>query len=340
MKYSGCELILEAWLCKLKQEEEMENVESETLLEDWVCKLKQEAIQRGVNRDVVEKVLAGITISEKILELDLNKPEVKLSGESYITRFVSDNRISNGLVAFKEHLPLLNEVAGKYGVPSPVLVAIWGIESNYGAFTGNWDTVQALLTLAYGSVEQRRASFFREELMHMLRIIEQGHACPGDRRLKGSWAGAMGQCQFMPSSFQTYAVDYDGDGCKDIWESHADVFASMANYLQLHGWKKECPIAQKVTVPETLDTSVFGLTVKKTLAEWNNYYKLQVLEQEYLQDETASLVAPDGVRGPVYLVFNNFTTIMRYNPSVLYAIAVYELSNIIANNSESQTGHV
>lgn len=314
----------------------MKNDEDQELFEAWLCKLQEDAIHRGVSRDVVEKALSGIKVSEDILELDSNQPEVKLSADAYVARMVNDLRISNGVKALRENFPILNEIAAKYGVPAPILVAIWGVESNYGSFSGNWDTVQALVTLAYGSGEQR-ARFFREELIHALRMIEEGHGPHGDIKLKGSWAGAMGQCQFMPSSFQTYAVDYDEDGCKDIWESRADALASIANYLQLHGWMKGCPVAQKVTMPETLDTSVLGLSVKKTLAEWNDSYEVNILEkEESLQHETASLIAPDGPKGRAYLVFNNFNTIMRYNPRILYAVAVHELSNMIANKTDSK----
>lgn len=299
----------------------------------WLYELKEEALRRGVRSEVIDRAFKGVTISEKILEIDKNRPEVKLTAEEYLNRMVTDERVSKGVEAFREHKALLEEISLKYGVPAPVLVAIWGIESSYGAFTGGWDTIEALITMSYGRQESRQSKYFREEIFNALSIIEQGHGPSGKKRLQGSYAGAMGQCQFMPSSFLSYAVDYDGDGRTDIWESHSDIFASIANYLLKHGWKEGQPIAQKVSLGKDIDQSFLGLDVKKPVSEWKNDYQVTVVEgePEVSPDEIASLIAPDGLQADVYLVYDNFRTIMRYNISVLYSISVHDLTQKISS---------
>lgn len=299
----------------------------------WLYELKEEALRRGVKSEVIERAFEGVIISEKILEIDKNRPEVKLTAEEYLNRMVTNERVSKGVEAFREHKALLEEISLKYGVPAPLIVSIWGIESSYGAFTGGWDTIQALITMSYGRQESRQSKYFREEVFNALSIIEQGHGPSGKKRLEGSYAGAMGQCQFMPSSFLSYAVDYDGDGRTDIWESHADIFASIANYLLKHGWKEGHPIAQKVSLAKDIDQSFLGLDVKKPVCEWKNEYQVMVVEgePEISPDEIASLIAPDGLQADVYLVYDNFRTIMRYNISVLYSIAVYDLAQKISS---------
>lgn len=303
--------------------------------ESWLYELKEEALRRGVKNEVIERAFEGITISEKILEIDQNRPEVKLTVEEYLNRMVTDKRVSKGVKAFRENKALLEEISLKYGVPAPLLVAIWGIESSYGAYTGDWDTIEALITMSYGRQKSEKSKYFREEIFSALAIIEQGHGPPGEKRLQGSYAGAMGQCQFMPSSFLSYAVDYDGDGRTDIWESRADILASIANYLLKHGWKEGHPIAQKVSLGKDIDQSFLGLDVKKSVSEWKNDYQVTVVEgePEVSPNEIASLIAPDGLQADVYLVYDNFRTIMRYNISVLYSISVNYLTQKIISQS-------
>eukprot|EP00249_Psilotum_nudum_P028864 c38837_g1_i1 orf=228-1196(+) len=303
--------------------------------EAWLLHLKEEAIQRGISRMVAEKALHGIRLSQQSLKQEQNQPEVKASFKAYLNRMVNENRILKGVAALRDHQLLLEDISSAYGVPASVLIAIWGVESSYGAFTGKCDTIQALVTLGFGCQKPRRAKYFREEIMHALTIMEKGIGPLGDEILKGSWAGAMGQCQFMPSSFLSYAVDYDGDNHADIWESHADVLASIANYLNKHGWKQGFPFAVKVSVPETVETSVLGLGVTKTVTEWSSEYGVHVPDEEKLslQNEIASLVAPDGLQGSTYLVFDNFKSVMSYNVSLFYSLSVYELSHEIANRN-------
>ncbi|BBN20298.1 membrane-bound lytic murein transglycosylase B [Marchantia polymorpha subsp. ruderalis] len=300
----------------------------EEAFEQWLVEVKDTAVKKGLRESVVVQALQGLRPSKRIMELDSNQPEVKLTLEAYLKNMINVYRVNKGVSGFQENELLLTEISSKYGVPSPILVAIWGIESSYGAYTGNWDVIRALGTLAYASKEPRRAQFFKGELFQALRIIQDGHGPQSLDKLRGSWAGAMGQCQFMPTSFQAYAVDYDGDGRKDIWESRADIFASMANYLMKHGWKRGGLLAQKVKIEGNIDKKLIGLQVQKSVLEWTNMYKVRVDEgqPELPPHEMASLVAPDGPQGSAYLVFSNFRTIMRYNTSSLYAIAVWQLA--------------
>ncbi|KAL3690463.1 hypothetical protein R1sor_016772 [Riccia sorocarpa] len=300
----------------------------EEAFEQWMIELKNTAVRRGIPESLVVEKLHGVRPSKRIMELDSNKPEVKLTLEAYLKNMNTAYRVNKGVAGFQENELLLTEISNKYGVPSPILVAIWGIESSYGGYTGNWDVLRALVTLAFASGEPRRAQFFRGELLQALQIIQEGHGPQSGAPLRGSWAGAMGQCQFMPSSFQAYGVDYDGDGRKDIWESRADMFASMANYLERHGWQRGDLIALKVQLPDDFDESQLGLKVQRPVQEWVNKYKVRTDEgqPDPPPEEMASLIAPDGLTGSAFLVFHNFRVVMRYNISILYATAVWQLA--------------
>ena len=205
------------------------------------------------------------------------------------------------------------------------IVALWGIETNFGQLTGGFEVIPALVTLAH---DGRRSEYFRKELLNALKIVDQGHIPLS--RFTGSWAGAMGQCQFMPSSFLAFAADHDGDGHKDIWQNRADVFASIANYLKGHNWESNRAWGRKVRLPQGFDVKLASLENKKSLSDWK---KLGVtasngaaLPQMALD---AALVLPDGPSGPAYLVYDNFTRIMSWNRSTFFALAVGELADRI-----------
>src|SRR5471030_3097641 len=199
---------------------------------EWLAGVRSEAIARGVREEIVDAALADVTEPQPvILERDRTQAETVLSLESYLARSLTPKLILAGRDAYAKHKALLGEVSERYGVPAPIIAAVWGMESNYGRFSGVRPTVPALATLAW---DPRRAAFFRGELFNALEILNRGDIdLP---RLKGSWAGAMGQTQFMPSSYLKFAEDFDGDGKRDIWSTPADVFASIANYLKGHGW--------------------------------------------------------------------------------------------------------
>lgn len=199
----------------------------------WLAELKQEALAAGIHTSTVEAALSDIAPLPQVIELDRKQPETTQTQEEYLERVVTQTRIDRASELLSEHRALLDQVSEKYGVPPEVIVALWGIETNFGDRMGEYHVVESLATLAY---DGRRSDFFRGEVMNALHIIDGDHIRADE--MLGSWAGAMGQCQFMPSSYLRYAVDENGDGKRDIWETQADVFASIANYLRENGWKQ------------------------------------------------------------------------------------------------------
>jgi len=197
----------------------------------WLSEFEQEARAQGISQATLDDALSDTVPDDSVIELDRKQPESVLTLQEYLAKIVSPTRIENGKAMLAENRDLLEEIGKAYGVQPKFIVALWGIETSYGENTGNYEIIDALATLAY---DGRRADFFRGELIKALRIVQQEHIAPG--ALQGSWAGAMGQCQFMPSSFLKYAVDYDHDGKHDIWDDKADIFASIANYLHSEGW--------------------------------------------------------------------------------------------------------
>jgi membrane-bound lytic murein transglycosylase B len=238
---------------------------------------------------------------------------------------LSPTRIERGRELYREHKDLLDRVASDYGVQAPVIVAIWGLESTYGAYHGEFPVIGALATLAY---DGRRATFFRRELLRALEILDHGDITA--ERMTGSWAGAMGQSQFMPSSYRTYAVDYDHDGRRDIWTSLPDVFASIANYLAKAGWDDRRTWGRKVRLPSTIDGDLAGLQMHKSLPEWQ---ELGVRQEDGAAlpgvPLTASLLRTDDGQGPSYLVYDNFRVLMAWNRSTYFALTVGELADLI-----------
>ena len=202
--------------------------------EQFISQFYTEAEVQGISAKTLDNAFANVEFLDKVIELDRKQPEQKISLEEYLAKTITKSRVKSGRAVLAENQKLLDEIAKKYSVPAPVIVALWGIETSYGENVGNFSTINALATLAY---EGRRSEFFRAELMNALWMMEIEQISADDFR--GSWAGAFGQCQFMPTSFLKYAVDYNGDGKRDIWNTKADIFASIANYLHTEGWKPE-----------------------------------------------------------------------------------------------------
>lgn len=293
----------------------------------WLAGVYEEAAKSGVSTRTLDVALADIEPIDRVIALDRKQPEGKMSFTTYRERIVNPTRVEKGRAMMRQYADILARVEREYGVAPQYIVALWGIETNYGANTGGFDVVPALATLAW---EGRRGEFFRAELLDALRIIDQGHVVPA--AMKGSWAGAMGQSQFMPSSFMRFAVDGNGDGRKDIWGTEADVFASAANYLLKNGWQTGERWGRAVKLPAGFSASLIGKDVKKPLAAWQ---ALGVTRGDggalpLVAGMTASLVAPDGPAGPVYLVYDNFRTIMRWNRSDYFATSVGLLADAIA----------
>lgn len=294
--------------------------------EDWLSNFRVEAARQGVSQNTINAALTGIEPRQRVIELDRKQPEWKKTFVQYREMIVNQTRINKGRQMIRDHFQALDEVEKKYGVPKQFIVSLWGIETNYGSNTGGFKVVPALATLAW---EGRRAEFFTKELMNALKIIDAGHISAAN--MKGSWAGAMGQNQFMPSSFNAYAVDGDGDGRRDIWGTKKDVFASTANYLKKVGWKTGERWGRRVQLPAGFSENLVGPKTKKPLSFWASQ-GVRKFGGAPLPNENmmASIVAPDGVTGEAYLVYNNFQSIMRWNRSTYFATSVGLLADAIA----------
>jgi membrane-bound lytic murein transglycosylase B len=244
---------------------------------------------------------------------------------------VTPDRIQKGQALYREHRALLDQVSARYNVQPHYIVALWGIETSFGKNTGGFNVVEALATLAY---DGRRAEFFRSELMQALKILEEGHITPA--AMKGSWAGAMGQNQFMPSSFFNFAVDGNGDGRTDIWTSLPDVFASTANYLSKSGWKGDERWGRAVSLPSTFPKSLSDGKTQKPLSQWAAIgVTLPGGEALPARDNfPAGIAAPDGVDGRAFLVYNNFQTTLKWNRSTYFALSVGLLADAIASGAD------
>ncbi len=292
---------------------------------DWLAALREEAHGKGISETTLDATLSDITPIRRIITLDRQQPEFAQTFWSYLHNRVNDHRIERGRKLLTEHGPLLAEIHAQYGVPPRYLVSFWGLETNFGAYTGGFRVIDALVTLAY---DRRRASFFRIQLFDALQIIEEGHVPP--KKMTGSWAGAMGHMQFMPSTFIGYAVDHTGDGRKDIWRSLPDAFASAANYLASMGWRPQERWGREVRLPEGFDLSQATLKQQKPLKWWSSMGVRRVNGQALPRtDMQGAIILPQGHGGPAFLVYENFRVILHWNRSVNYAIAVGHLADRI-----------
>ncbi|MCX5797753.1 MAG: lytic murein transglycosylase [Elusimicrobia bacterium] len=279
--------------------------------------LRSEAAKDGVPQAVLAEALTGLTVDPKVLAAESSQPEHTITFEQYLTAVVSEKRVAGGKAMLAQHAALLDKVSSAYGLAAQFIVAIWGMESNYGPNQGDMNVVRSLATLAYAG---KRPSFFRKELMAALHILADERMSSKD--LKGSWAGALGQPQFMPSTFRKLAVDFDGDGRRDIWKSAADVTASMANYLAKAGWDKSAGWGAEVTLPAEFDQASASLSVVKSVADWQAA-GARPMPGAVLPAGTlsASVIRPSGPGGRAFLVLPNFRVVMRYNSSTYYATA-------------------
>ncbi len=302
---------------------------SNTSAEDfntWLDKLKTEAKRQGISQKTIDSSLIGIKPIPRVIELDRKQPEFTLTFAEYLKRVVSDRRIRIGKSKLKKHEELLRQISSKYGVQSRYIVALWGIETDFGRITGGFPVISSLATLAH---DGRRSKFFRKELFLALKIVDGGHILAKD--MIGSWAGAMGQNQFMPSSFHAYAVDYDNDGSKDIWKTLPDVFASIANYLSKSGWRADQTWGRPVRLPENFSRKFLGRKIKKPLSEWHQL-GVRKLSGQYLPKRNllSSIIRPEKSQiGPAFVIYNNYEVILKWNRSNYFATAVGILSDKI-----------
>jgi membrane-bound lytic murein transglycosylase B len=291
----------------------------------WLEEFKGRAAAAGVGRPTLGHALRDLSPSEKVIELDRRQSSGSVSFSTYRQRAISRERIQTGARKLLDNHETLRTVRGRYGVAPGVVVALWGIESAFGSFTGGFPVINSLATLAW---EGRRRELFERELVSALRIVERGDVSPAG--MQGSWAGAMGQCQFMPSTYLAHGVDLDGDGKADIWRTVPDVLASIANYLVEAGWDPGYIWGREVDAPSSLAATAGGLEQRLPLARWHDLGVRRVgggaLPEEPI---TASLVRPDQ-SGPSFLVYDNFRTLMIWNRSTYFALAVGLLSDEIA----------
>jgi membrane-bound lytic murein transglycosylase B len=283
----------------------------------FLAGLRAEAARDGISPRIVRAALDGLTPNADVLRLDRHQPEFTLTWAQYRARVLPDRRLAAARDHYGRNATLLTEVGQHFGVDPRIVVGIWGLESGFGANTGGFSVVQALATLAY---DGRRAGFFRGELLKALRILDNGDIAP--RAMTGSYAGAMGQPQFMPSAYLSYAVDYDGDGKRDIWTNRADIFGSVANYLARCGWRAGEPWGQPVRLPNNY-AGPSGRDQMRPLGSWQADGLRRADGTAFSRgDVRGALVLPDGASGEAFLVYHNFHVIRRYNPSDYYALAV------------------
>lgn len=291
----------------------------------WLSGLKADALKRGVSAVTFDKALGRARPIEKVLELDQKQPEFTQTFWAYLDKRVTPERIEKGRQMLAQHKTLLARVEKEYGVQPRFLVAFWGLETNFGGFLGGFSTAEALATLAW---DPRRSAFFREQVLTLLTLMQKGDV---GTDAKGSWAGAMGHCQFMPTTYRDFAVDFDGDRRRDLFKSLPDVFASAANYLGRTGWDNSQTWGREVKLPPGFDWDLADGTAKRSLAEWQSL-GVRAADGGNLpaRDLEAALVLPAGHRGPAFLTYGNFNAIMTWNRSVLYAVSVGHLADRLA----------
>ena len=293
---------------------------------DFVTGISNEAKRKGISLKLIKDFKTKVAFIPRVIELDRSQPEFKLTLDQYLARVVTSSRIKKANSKYKKNKKILKVISKHYGVQARFLVSLWGIETDFGRLTGGFPVVSALSTLAF---EGRRHEYFKKELFNALKIINDGHITLS--KMTGSWAGAMGQCQFMPSSFINYANDWDKDGSKNIWTSKPDVFASAANYLNKVGWSDKITWGRKVYIGQ----------FNKELKE-NKYYLLNKWSSSGILNNNktklpnvkikARLIIPNDYGNYGYLVYSNFDSILKWNRSNYFAIAVGKLSDSIHEN--------
>ncbi len=291
---------------------------------DWRADFRAEALAKGIDPVLFDQAFNGVTPDPDVIKADRSQPEFSRPVWAYLDGAISSQRVATGQRKLGEQRSSFDAIEQRYGVDRHVLAAIWGLESNFGQNMGNRSVIRSLATLAH---EGRRPVFAHDQLLGALDILQHRDIQP--ERMLGSWAGAMGQTQFIPTTYNQYAVDFDQDGRRDIWNSAADALASAAHYLQQSGWQTGQPWGQEVQLPSGFDYALADTSIRKPFSDWSS---LGVRSAEgnalpaRLADQPATLVLPAGHRGPAFLVLNNFRSIMRYNNSTSYALAIGLLS--------------
>ncbi len=302
---------------------------AETAFATFLASVRADAVGGGIAPATVDRAFAGLRPNPKVLELDSRAPERTQSWERYRPTRLSEPRVLAGRQAAQANAATLAEVGRRWGVDPGIIVAIWGLETNYGGFTGGFGVIEALATLA---ADGRRNGFFRSELISALRILDHGDITLA--RMTGSYAGAMGQPQFMPSSYLTYAVAFDGGPRRDIWDNRNDVLASIANYMAKSGWRQGEPWGQPVRVPAGFNVERDAHDDRRSLAAWIQFGVRRADGTAFSRgDVVGTVVTPDGAAGEAFMTYSNFGVIRLYNRSDLYALSVGLLGERISGRA-------
>ena len=306
--------------------------QNEQSFADWLAELRAEARELGISEATLRE-LDNLQPLDRVMELDSSQPEFVQTFTRYLGLRVTPNQVARGQSLLQQHSVLLEQVRQRYGVQPHYLLAFWAVESNYGRSTGGFSVLEALATLAF---DPRRADFFRRQLLTALQIIDDGHIQA--ERMSGSWAGAMGQLQFMPNIFYQYGIDGDQDGRIDIWNSLPDIFHSAANFLSQSGWRGDERWGREVLLTEDFDFSLAGTSTRKPLQEWRDLGVTQLngAPIPVAAGMEASVILPAGAQGPAFLGYANFRTTMTYNPSTFYALTVGHLADRYAGSGPIQ----
>lgn len=287
----------------------------------FLAGVRRDAVAQGIRASTADYALHSAQYLPHVIDLDRQQPEHTTTLEAFLQKVVTPEKIADGRAQLSENWPLLTKVYQRFRVQPRFVVALWAVESDFGKIMGNYAVISSLATLAY---DGRRSTFFRPELIAALRIIDEGNIKP--EAMLGSWAGAMGQCQFMPTTFLNFAVDFDGDGRRDIWSNRPDVLGSIANYIAQLGWRGDQGWGRSVTVPADFDTRMIGFDIRRPTSDWSRM-GVRSTDAAALPPTEASLVMPDGSGGPALLVYDNFRTIMKWNKSTYFAASVGMLAD-------------
>ena len=310
-------------------------IEPSDKFQHWIENLKVEMLEKGISQKTIDAVYENVYYrpNRQVIKSDRQQLEFVLTSSDYINRVVSKTRVEKGQKLYKELRPILKPIEDKYGVPSNYIIAFWGMETNFGSNFGGFNVMEALTTLSY---DNRRPKFFKGELYQALKIIDTWDI--DYRQMQGSWAGAMGHFQFMPSTFNAYAVDADNNGTIDIWKSFEDAAASAANYLSTIGWKKDEVWGMPISLPWNFDFSMAGRNKKKSIKEWKKIGIRTTSNKSLPLDNKlkGAIIVPEGKKGHAYLVLNNFYKIMNWNRSENYALGIGTLADYISSGKKWQ----
>ena len=296
--------------------------------------IKADATRQGVPAAIADRAFQGLTPDQKIIDLDSKQPEFSLTYAKYVGSTVSNDRIVKGQQRLAQHRALLDALQSEYGVPPQYIMAFWGIETNYGGFMGDFQVVRSVATLGCMT---KRTAFFSNETVQALRILSLNHMTR--EQMRGSWAGAMGNMQFMPSTFMKWGVDRTGDGRIDLWTSLPDAFASAANFLRGIGWKPPLPASEEVFLPQGFPLDQADTTVEKPVRAWAQMGVKRAGNAALpSSDEPSSIILPAGHRGPAFILYPNFKAVMNWNRSTLYALSVAILAQQIAGGPPVMQG--